>query len=218
MHYPLEVIMPPTDNIEASLEQILGAYSENYEDEDGGSNSNAFYDYYVIGGRWSGHKLKAMLGKKKMKELYDRLVKEKITVSGFVAGKESLKPSSQIEKVNKLWNEHFPESPIKECPLFDNYKEDFGDVMKLSEIPDSLTTSRIIIAKHHWENKGEFEAEFMFSTQIWNGCNYQDTSWDGEVKTALKEYKKKMKNVGEEFKKKNMPMNNWLCVTIDYHS
>lgn len=218
MHHHLEVIIPPTNNVEESLNQVLERFNEEYKDEEGYITRSAFYDYYVLGGRWSGCKIEHLLGKDKIDKFTELLVKEKITVSGVVFGKETLKPESQIDKVNKLWNKFFPNSPVKECPLFDNYKNDYGDVLPLGELPKTLTASRVIIAKQHWEDPTKIEAEFMYATDLWNGVTFQDTNWNGNVKEALNEYTKKLKNMSEEFVKKNTPQDNWICVTVDYHS
>lgn len=150
MHYILEIIIPPVDNIEEAIEEIMKPFYEGDEE-----NTNAFYDFYKIGGRFSGHKLRFMLGTERMDEFYDLLKEEKITVSSFVVGKETLAPNSQAEKVDKLWNDFFPDSPIKQCPVFDNYKpkDNFPDVCSLLETPKDLTCSRVIIAKRDWEDK-----------------------------------------------------------------
>jgi len=213
MHHHLEIIMPPTKNVEGAITQILDQF-----DEEGKDNTHAFWDWYVLGGRWAGTKLEAMLGADKIQEFRDLLVKEKITVSGLQCGKQSLQPESQIERVDKMWNEMFPDSPVKQCPLFEHYESDYGDTCKLSDVPRDLTASRVIIAKKHWEDKNKREAEFMLSTEIRNGCAHQDTTWDGNILEAIKQYKKRLKNMSEEFKKENTPKANWICVTVDYHS
>ena len=65
MHYHLEIIMPPTKDVEEAVRQVLEEYSESWTDEDGNPSSRAFYDYYVIGGRYSGEKLQAGLDQSK---------------------------------------------------------------------------------------------------------------------------------------------------------
>lgn len=52
MHSHIEIIFPPnTKNINEAVEQILKPFDENVEE-----NKNTFYDWYEIGGRWSGYK------------------------------------------------------------------------------------------------------------------------------------------------------------------
>src|SRR5262245_27782076 len=109
MHYHLEVILPPVDNVEQAIGQILEPFDENGKDEDGHRNSHAFWDWYVVGGRWAGAKLQAMLDPKKLEEFNAELTKRKVTVSGIQAGKQELSPASQIPMVDALWNEFFPD-------------------------------------------------------------------------------------------------------------
>lgn len=220
MHYHLEVIMPPTNDVESSLKEILDPYYSEYEDEDGDNYMSryAFYDYYVIGGRWSGYKLEAMLGFEKIKEFRDILQDEGITVSGLVFGKETLSPSSQIKKVNHLWNNFFPESPVKQCPFFDNYKSDYGDIMQFKEIPKDLTAARLIIARKPWDEEDKLKAEFMYTNEIWNGVTWQNTTWDGNVQNAIEKHLKRVNQSTDEYKEKAKPKDDWICVTVDYHN
>ncbi len=108
MHYHLEVILPPVGNIEDAANQILEPFNEQGEDEEGQRNQHAFWDWHVIGGRWAGAKLEAVLDPKKKDEFFAELTKRNITVSGLRAGKEKLEPESQIPMVDAPWNEFFP--------------------------------------------------------------------------------------------------------------
>lgn len=221
MHYTLEVIMPPTDDIEASLEQVMKQFDECPEDDEDGYAKYGFYDYYVIGGRWSGRKVKAMLDEKKLDEFYERLKEEKITVHGVTFGKQELNPSSQIPFVDNLWNEYFPESPLKVCPLFRHSNSDektlYGDICKIGEIPERLTASRVIIAAPNYDGT-KLEAKFMIEDSYYNGVQWRDTQWDGNVLGCLDAYKDMIKNYQEDYRKKHEPHPDWICVTVDYHS
>jgi len=53
VHFCLEIIMPPTQDVSAAVEQIMKRYDENGSDDDGCRNSHAFWDWYVIGGRYA---------------------------------------------------------------------------------------------------------------------------------------------------------------------
>jgi len=203
--------MPPTDDVKGSLAKLLQEFYEGYEDEDGNTNNHAFYDFYEIGGRWSGNKLIAKLGKKNITKFRKALVAKKFTVSGLVWGKEQLKPESQIPMVDALWNKFFPESPVKVCPLFQHYKGDYGDVMPISDIPKTLKAHMVLVASP------EFTCEFRVEKHVWNGTNIQDTSWNGNVLKALEMYRKKIQTYNQDWVQKNTPKDNWLCVTVDYH-
>lgn len=223
MHYHLEIIMPPTDDVQKSIAEILAPFDENYEDEDGDGNSHAFWDWYVIGGRWAGAKVEAMVDNEKMKEFRNELTKRNVTVSGFVSGKGTLQPESQIPMVDALWNEFFPDSPVKVCPLFSNFHDQYckdgayGDIMPLNAVPPELCASKIIIAKHNYEGTG-LQAEYMIEDSYYNGVSFMDSKWDGTLKTALDEYLEKIKIYRDEWREKNTPNGDWLVVTVDYHS
>ncbi len=49
MHYHLEIILPPTEDIEKAIAEILQQFDENEEE-----NTNSFWDWYQIGGRYTG--------------------------------------------------------------------------------------------------------------------------------------------------------------------
>lgn len=205
--------MPPTDNVEGAIEQLLEEYYEGWEDEDGHPNSHAFYDFYRIGGRWSGHKILP-----ENISIFDKVLTDNnITVSGLQFGKQTLKPASQIPLVDELWNKTFPESPVKVCPIFDHYKGDVGDIMKLRDIPVKLTASHVIIAHPHWDDKEKLEVGYMLLDEIWNGTTHQKTTWDGTIRSALQEHSKQYSRSDKEFQDKYIPTGDWLCVTVDYH-
>lgn len=226
MHYTLEVIMPPTKNIQKTLEALLESYAEEaLPDEDGYLNPHSFYDWWVIGGRFSGAKLNAQYDPDKLKAFYKKLSEKKVTVSGFVAGKEKLQPDSQIPMVDALWKEYFPDYPDKHCPLFshsnDQYSSDnplTGDIMKVKDVPERYTCSRVIIAAPGRVDSKTLEVKFMLEDSVWNGTNFQPTRWDNKVSTALKEYKEFTAYHNKEYQELVSVQDDWICVTVDYHS
>jgi len=223
MHYHLEIIMPPTDNIEAAVSKILAPFNEQGTDEDGESNRHAFWDWYVIGGRFAGSKFQATLDKANLDKFYAELKERKVTVSGLTAGKQELKPESQIPMVDALWNEYFPQTNGGPCPLFNHannqYKSDSllpNDVMAFSDVPQSLEASRVILAAPNYND--ELAAEYMVSDSIWNGVNYEDTLWDETFGGAVSIFTKKRAGYKAEYAEKRTPKDDWLVVTVDYHS
>lgn len=222
MHYHLEIILPPTDDVEAAIKQIMAPFDEDPEDpEDRGGSS--FWDFYVIGGRWAGEHMKADLDPKKLDEFYEELTKRKVTVSGLTAGKQELQPADQIPMVDALWQEFFPDAGFPACPIFrhynDQYKNTLDDVCNLSEIPDSLAAGRLIIAGPGYSDDGGFRANYMLQDEFWNGCNHIKTGWDGNVKGGVAEFEKWAKDrYTEEAQRKYIPTDDWLVATVDYHS
>ena len=219
MHYHLEIVMPPTDDVAAAVTQILAPFDENpTPPTEDGPSGNEFFDYWVLGGRWSGSKIKAAFSQERMEAFFAALTKAKVTVSGFVAGKEEISPASQIPAVDALWCEHFPESPIKVCPMFKHYKGNVGDVMRLAEVPAGLTASRVIVARHHYKDDGRIEAGYMVEDSFWNGVCHTKSFWSGKFFDAMKDCAENMERCHEDYRAKNAPTPDWLVVTIDYHS
>ena len=155
MHCQCEIIIPPTDDVKSAIESIMAPFSENSGDEDHDSR-NAFWDFYVIGGRFAGEKLLAGLDKDKMDRFNQWCQDEKITVSGVVCGKQSLSPESQIEKVDTMWNELFPREDGLQvaCPVFGHSNDQYdsesiidGDICQLGDAK-SVNCGRVIIRVH----------------------------------------------------------------------
>ncbi|MCK2149475.1 hypothetical protein MYE70_10395 [Marinobacter alexandrii] len=220
MHYQLEIIMPPTDNVEGQVTNILAEYDENAEStEDFDANPRAFWDFWVIGGRWSGNKLKAELDSAKLDLFIEELKKREVTCSGIQAGKQSLDPASQIPMVDALWAEYFPESGISVCPLFAHSNNQYdsssnlpGDICRVAEIPEKAECGHVLIARESCLQDGTFSAIHMRQTSVWNGCNFEKTDFDGTIKSAIRDFNEKTTNESRHVK------DDWLCVTVDYHS
>ena len=220
MHYHLEIIMPPTNDVEMQTKSIMAEYDENAEStDDFDANPHAFWDFWVIGGRWAGSKLRATLDGEKLDRFIDELKNRKVTCSAVQAGKQSLSPASQIPMVDALWAEYFPESGIKVCPLFAHSNDQYdsssnlpGDICKVSEVPDGFKCSHVLIACESYRKDGSYAATAMRQTSVWNGCNFEKTDFDGTVKQAIQDYNKKMPNAELHIK------GDWICVTVDYHS
>lgn len=226
MHSHCEIIMPKTKNIGAAIDSILEPFSENKNYSD-----NSFWDFYVIGGRFAGQKEMCNYDSNKLDDFYKALNEKKITVTGLQCGKQTINPPEQIPEVDKLWNEFFPteNGEIVACPIFSHSNDQYDsddliscDICRVEEIPPKLFAARVIIAAptimepKYKENK--IEAVFMTCQNIWNGVNFEDTGWDGNVLTALETHKKKITHYKEEYKQKITPQPDWLCVTVDYHS
>ena len=216
MHYHLEIIMPPTADVHADVTEILAPFDENGDDE----NCNArhgFWDFWTIGGRWSGEKLMAMLGADREQAFRNTLADRGVTVSGFQSGKPTLKPQGQRTMVNALWHEAFPDAPIQECPLFDCYKGDAGDIMLLRDMPKAMECEHVIIAGPDYTGM-MLCAQHMLRKSMWNGVSHQKSSWDGTVGSALLEWGEQLASYKAEYAERVCPVSEWVSVTVDYHS
>lgn len=228
MHHHCEIIIPPTDDVAGSIDAVMRKFDENGEDEDGDRNAHTFWDFYVIGGRWAGMKAMAKFDKAKLAEFQAWLQAEKVTVSGFTAGKQTLAPDSQRAKVDDKWNEMFPSEKFVPCPMFSHSNDQYakagplsgmidGDVMLLGNLPDSLECDHIIVAGPDYKGEG-IEATFMIKDSAWNGVNHVKADWDGTVAGALAKHAEQIKNYKDDYRERVTPSINWLVVTVDYHS
>lgn len=213
--------MPPTTDIGAAIDELMAPFCEHNNE-----NHNAFWDWFIIGGRFTGEKETCGYAEERLDEFYKKLTKHKITVSGLQCGKQKIEPSSQIPLVDKLWNEIFPteNGEIIACPLFAHASNQYDsndllscDICRVEEIPDNLTAGRVIIAGPNYDDDG-IRATYMMTNSEWNGVNFTKTDWDGKVKTVLKEFTKYCETFVDTYKQKVLPQPNWICITVDYHS
>ena len=216
MHMRLEVIMPPTSDVGGALDEVLKPYDEgigcNDEDEDACCNPHAFWDWWQIGGRFSGQKIYKMVDQERLDAFYALLNERGVTVSGIVFGKQTLRPESQAPMVDALWREHFPEMPFEACPLFDHAGESLpGDVTKLAGCRGQ-SCSHLIVAD------GEGRSTLMLQKEIWNGATHQKTAWDGTIASALQQLEGTFSHCRPEWVGPRRPTDDWLVVTVDYHS
>lgn len=211
MHYHLEILMPPTADVEAAIEAILAPFSENNEE-----SRHAFWDWYQLGGRYSGAKLEALVSQEKRDAFYEALKGLNVTVSGLRFGKQELSPATQAPAVDALWREMCPGAGDV-CPLFKHSGDAMSmDVCRLDEVPADLKAYAFIHAAHGYGEK--IEAQTMLHKSIWNGVTHQDTTWGGNVKEAIAKSIKECDGYREDYKAKIQPQPDWLMVTVDYHS
>lgn len=205
--------MPPTDKVTEEISKILAPFDE--DPKDGERERHAFWDWYVIGGRYSGQHLLSKYEGEKLDSFYEELNRNNITVSGLVSGKQELQPAEQIPFVDALWQTHFPDEDGP-CPIFkhynNQYKNSYEDVCRVADLQDGLYCSRVIITD------SEFKPQFMIEDSYWNGVSWVDSKWDGSVKDAVKMYSEKSDRYKAEWLELNKIRPQWLLVTVDYHS
>ena len=114
--------------------------------------------------------------------------------------------------MDALWREHFP-GTTEQCLLFDHAGDRLpGDIGTLGECPKELTACRVLIAD------AEGAALWMVEDSVWNGTNFQETDWSGKVWDALGQWRQRAEGYQEEYRAAKMPSDEWLAVTVDYHS
>lgn len=213
MHFHVEVIVPPTANIVEAVSRVM-QFNENDNERHG------FYDWYVVGGRWSGEKLLCGLDQAKLDEFGQALKQAEVMVSGMQCGKQEIVKPEQVEYTDALWREMFP-GKGEHCPLFAHYNDQYAndpinvDVCRVKDIPDGLTCEALLIGSV--KTGGVRECEYLLRKSIWNGVVHQDTTWDGSVKKALQMYADMIKDYREEYRETRRVKDDWLCVTVDCH-
>ena len=195
MHYSLEVILPPcpAEELKERLDAIMKPFSEHDDD----NYSKEFWDYWLIGGRWSGRKLMAKLGNERLDAFNKLLQERKVTVSGVIWGKQTLQPASQQAMVDELWRENFPDSGLEHCPMFDHASdiknEAISGALDIMPLKDALaiegyTISRVIVADD--ENR----ATYMLQEDFWNGVTHVRSTWDMTLPSAMEMFAKHIAN------------------------
>ncbi len=232
MHYHCEIILPPTDDIAAAIESVLKPFNEQPDKSDEDCDtSNSFWDWFVVGGRYAGTKLTASLDPVQLEAFNQWCRDEKITVSGLQCGKQELEPRSQIPKVDAKWREMFP-GIGEQCPIFQHSNDQYGrtgsgtiagDICNLTAVPVGMQMSRIIFAGPSYQSEtskhdGPLQATFMLAEDAWNGVNHMPVTWDCTVADALKQFRKRLENYKDTYAAIIAPQDNWLAVTVDYHS
>lgn len=220
-HTRCEVIMPPVKDVDGVVAAVLSPYDVDSEE----STSYGFYDYYKIGGRYSGHKFQHLQDKVKMSAFWEWLERN-VTISCFQFGKYELQPANQREKVDAKWNEMFPSESgdFLPCPLFDHSGDKFvNDIDTLRHEYDTLTCGRVLFCAPSYVTTtelwtGELEVKWMLATTAWNGKNHMPIMWDGTIGDALRQYKEQLARCAEAYKEACTPTSEWLIVTVDCHS
>lgn len=238
MHTHCEIVMPPSaaEDIKAAVASVMKPFDENGKDEDGERSPHAFWDFYVIGGRFAGSKLVAKYDRAALDSFYEWLRAEKVTVSGLTCGKQEISPVDQIPKVDAKWNEMFPSDRILPCPLFKHSNDQYGrkgpesgtivgDVCRLVDVPPAMEIGRVIVAIPEfvkvgktYERTGPMEAEFMLTDAAWNGVNHMPIAWDGKLPSAIAKYRETLSRAKEAYRDAWTPKDDWIAVTVDYHS
>lgn len=221
-HYIAEIVFPKVGTedgaIQAAVDAVMRDFCDEIYDDDGeeiGKEKHAYWwDWYLIGGRFSGHKTEARVGKERIAAFYEILKEHKVTVSNFQCGKQELMPTTQIPLVDELWRKHCPGHGDK-CLLFAHARDQYiksglypDDICTVADIPQELTCDRFIVADWFtFRDETRLDPKEMYAKEFWNGKTWQNTDFDGTVLSAIERAKKDV-NIQPD----------WLCVTVDYHN
>lgn len=219
-HEHNEIILPPVADVEKAVAQIMSPFNERSDDEDHDPRG-AFWDWYQLGGRWSGCKTEAALDPEAIAAFNAWLHAEKVMVKGMVCGKQELADATTIAKVDAKWREMFPGAG-EHCIMFQHASPGNrgtlpGDICTLAELPERLNAFRVIIAGPLNDGSG-LEAVDMISDSVWNGVRHVKTAWDGKVVNAVDAWRKTLELYSDSYRKNNTPQPDWLVVTVDTHT
>ena len=210
MHERLEVIIPPCEDAEEAVKKAMAPFREGGRDQYGERNLHTFWDSYHIGGQYSGIKLTENLGEDRLVDFYEAMNEMRVNVHMLRAGKKRI-ADEDVARVNALWQKHFPDSPHKVCPMYENAGYTLaGDVMLLGEVPDARPRQMLIA-------DAQGRALYRLQTEIWNSSNWQVTAWDGSLMTGISDWIAHASYYHEDCWDRIIPTADRLVVTVDYH-
>jgi len=192
MHYHGEIWVPNKNGYRSQVDKALEGLTEE---------NNGFYDWYVIGGRWSGEHtlwlLKNKFGSRKIDRIHDEFDKK----HGWWTNSEKSK-ELRAKQYEEVFRNHISEEEYNGImPAWrDNYKEDGyeDDILAVTDIPRKFFTCYTLVLSPRGE-KWEEERKYYHS-EIWNGSIHQDTEFN--PKEILEQH-----NIYDGF-----------LVTVDYHN
>jgi hypothetical protein len=206
MHYHAEIFINNLLDIDAEVEKIMAPFDENLdieekEDEDGDKywhNPNGFWDWFQIGGRWSG--VHTGYDPSTDKDNYEKcFICEGTGFRNDRLGVErrSSDPSYTCNGCGERKEEngvvtwaHGKFGPGLTLKFQSNFKRYFGDVINVSDIKDDFYCYTLMVGKE------------CFHKEVWNGETFVNTEFDGNVKGKLLE----------------LNITKGYLVTVDYHT
>ena len=247
MHELVEVVIPPVvgelgdekewyPTVEGALEDTLKKLCTSVKPKK--RHPGAFWDWYVIGGRFAGSKLRKKVildvGQEAFDRMWDKLDERGPMCSGVVAGKQSIVKPEDQEFADNLWRELSGRDEPN--PYFEHSNNQYApglagtlpmDICRLSEVPENHTCRRVVFATQRQkyvedrEPGGRFVAQdrikpfFMLSAEIWNGFTFEETAWDKTFKSALELYRKQGECINQEFCPQ--ARDDWWVISVDAH-
>ena len=188
MHHYAEVVLPPVrpsqkeKTIHERVFQTLRWH---------GFGSRLGFDWFVVGGRWSGCKAMGRLDGVKVGAFWAEFKKR-----GYEWMDKENSQEKRAQQGHSLFGEFFPDYKGETPVCRDQYRQNGypDDVCSVSEVPEGLTSYVLVIAQTHE----------MLETEIWDQKNAEmkKTKFDGRIRAALAERK----------------IVDGVVVTIDYHT
>jgi len=212
MHYHAEIWLKTNKDVETQIENILRPYDEEnkviqeteewtdsngrYHEETYWTNPNGFYDWYQIGGRYTGSHDNYDPYKDRRNWRTCRLC-EGTGYRNDTMGKEMREkdPSytcnacGHYDHKKKQWT-HGDTPQGMEVVWPTQFAEHKGDIIPVDQVTEDLTCYTLIISKD------------ILHIKEWTGENFVKTGFDGKVKQELDQ----------------LGITDGYLVTVDYHS
>ena len=195
MHYHAEVYVPPqTLNIETFVSEAMAPYKE--QDHDDESHSD-FWDWYQIGGRWTGIKTPDYVPEKDPRNFE---VCQLCRGTGFrndqigiearnAAPTYTCNGCGKYDNEEKIWKHNLYGSGLA-LKWPSSWVRHEGDILPITKVPQNLDCFTLIA-------NGQ-----VFHKEKWNGDDFVKTEFNGLVIPKLKE----------------LGIEGGFLVTVDYHS
>lgn len=190
MHYHAEVWIPEM----ADAEKLIAEAMAPYKEECSGEEVRGFWDWYQIGGRWTGEKA----GYEPEKD--PKNVERCYLCEGTGFRRDSVGNEARLstpsytcngcgEYKDGTWT-HGPHGPGRRVKWPTNWGVHLGDIAPVSAIKDTLKCYTLVV-------RGE-----AYSQERWTGDEWEKTDFDGHVAKKLSE----------------LGVTDGFLVTVDYHS
>lgn len=203
MHYHAEVWLPELKDVHNQIEKAMAPFSENdYQtekiieyDEEYWRNPQGFWDWWQIGGRWTG----AHTG-------YDPYEDERNVKRCLICGGTGFRNDQTGVKARRndpsytcngcgTWDEETGEwkhgrwGAGRTLRWSTDFEPHLGDMLPVGEVKEDLSCYTLIV-------KGQ-----AIHKEIWNGSEFKTTGFDGNVLNKLDE----------------LGITDGYLVTVDYH-
>lgn len=202
-HYHSEVWIPEILDVESQIMEIMNPYNEALAieqdefEESHWYNPNGWWDWFQIGGRWTGAHTPDYHPEEDEQNYENCMV---CGGGGFRRDKfgeeERLKTPSytcngcgHYDDTLKIWT-HGKFGKGKQCKWPTQWAKHSGDIIPVSEINDKLDCYTLIVGDN------------VYQTEIWEGGDFKKTDFDGNVKNMLDK----------------LNITTGFLVTVDYHN
>jgi hypothetical protein len=189
MHYHCEIHLEEIHDLEKQIAEIMAPFEEE-------NNDNGFWDWYQIGGRYTGrhgnYDPEADPANIEVCTLCQGTGFRNDPI-GQIARKEdptyTCNGCGQFDSKSKSWK-HSPQGPGKRVKWPTTWIQHSSNVIPVSETSEDLTCYTLIM-------NGK-----AYQQAVWNGNEFAKTDFDGKVLPMLKKLGKQ----------------DGYLVTVDYHS